>query len=123
MANDAFATIPAEIVWETSYADGSKSATLIGTRDPGVQFTYAFFIPAGLWDQPHSHPADAHLHVASGALAIGYGDKFEPEVAVRHPAGSFIFVPAGLTHFDGSDQDTILIGTATGPWSTDYMSG
>ena len=24
-------------------------------------------------------------------------------------------------HFDGADEDTILIGTATGPWDTHYL--
>jgi len=24
-------------------------------------------------------------------------------------------------HFDGAEQDTVLLGTAVGPWSTDYV--
>jgi hypothetical protein len=51
------------IQWEQEDTDGTKSATLVGSRKPGVTFTYAFFIPAGLWDQPHTHAADAHLVV------------------------------------------------------------
>lgn len=109
-----------EIPWETTHPDGTRSATLVGTRDTGVMFTYAFFIPAGFFDAPHSHIADAHLHVARGELRLGYGTVLDPEVAQIYPSGSFLFVPRGSTHFDGALEDTVLIGTATGPWSTDY---
>jgi len=30
-------------------------------------------------------------------------------------------VPAAAVHIDGAGVDMILIGTATGPWSTDYV--
>lgn len=108
------------IPWLPPNPDGTKSATLVGTRDPGVAFTYAFFIPAGVWDQPHSHIAAAHLVVASGELRLGYGTAFRPSDATRYAAGSFLYVPARAIHFDGAKEDTILLGTAVGPWSTDY---
>jgi len=34
-----------------------------------------------------------------------------------------VIVPAGTVHFDGSDVDTVIIGTAVGPWSTTYFDG
>ena len=120
MASPAFAVNADQIAWEQTNPDGTKSAILVGTRDAGVMFTYAFFIPAGIWDQPHSHIAAAHLHVASGTLRLGYGDNLVREEAHDYPAGSFLYVPAWTVHFDGAEEDTILIGTATGPWSTDY---
>jgi quercetin dioxygenase-like cupin family protein len=109
------------IEWEQENTDGTKSATLVGSREPGVTFTYAFFIPAGLWDQPHTHAADAHLVVAQGELMLGYGGKLDHSAADRHPVGSFLYVPAGAVHYDGADQDTVLLGTAVGPWTTDYI--
>ncbi len=39
----------------------------------------------------------------------------------RNVGGSFLYVPAGAVHFDGAKQDTVLVGTAIGPWSTDYV--
>lgn len=108
------------IPWEKTNPDGTRSATLVGRREPGETFTYAFFVPAGVWDQPHSHIAAAHLVVAQGELRLGYGAQFDPDAAAGFPAGSFLYVPAGAVHFDGAEQDTVLIGTAVGPWSTDY---
>ncbi|MCY7288055.1 MAG: cupin domain-containing protein [Cryobacterium sp.] len=98
------------------------SAPLIGTREPGVMFTYAFFIPAGVFDAPHSHIADAHLLVAFGELRLAYGTSFNEDDTTAYAAGSFLWVPAGAVHFDGANVDTILIGTATGPWNTAYIA-
>ncbi len=102
--------------------DGTRSATLVGSRQLGVTFTDAFFIPSGVWDEPHSHIADAHLVVAQGELRLGYGNSLDRGFAARYPAGSFLYVPGNAVHFDGAEEDTILLGTAVGPWSTDYLN-
>lgn len=117
----AFATAIEDIAWEQTNPDGTRSATLVGSRQAGVTFTYAFFIPSGVWDEPHSHIADAHLVVARGELRLGHGNESDRSAAIRYPAGSFLYVPADAVHFDGADVDTVLLGTAVGPWSTDYL--
>ena len=117
---DPFSVHGQQIDWEHEFDDGTKSATLVGTRDAGVQFTYAFFIPAGLWDAPHSHCADAHVYVMSGELRLAYGSDAQRSRALAYPQGSFLYVPAGHVHFDGAEVDTIILGNAVGPWSTDY---
>lgn len=112
---------PDAIVWQRTNPDGTRFALLEGVRDqPGVAFTYAFFIPAGVWDGAHHHSATARVFVAKGTLRLGYGDRFEHGAATAYPAGSMLIVPAGASHFDGATEDTIIIGTATGPWTTDY---
>lgn len=113
---------PDSIPWEPADEDGTRSVTLVGTRDAGVQFTYAFSIPPLFFDAPHSHSAAAHLFVASGELLLGYGDTFDRSKLQRYPAGSFLWVPANATHFDGAETETVIIGTAIGPWNTDYKS-
>ncbi len=87
-----------------------------------MSFTYAFFIPAGVWDAPHSHSADARVFVARGVIRLGYGDAMNKARAVAYPAGSYLLVPAGVRHFDGADQDTVIYGVAVGPWSTTYAA-
>src|SRR5699024_200105 len=109
-----------DIPWLPANDNGTKSATLVGTRDPGVMFTYAFFIPAGVWDEPHSHGADVHLIVASGELQLAYRESFDAHSVMRFAAGSFLYVPSHSIHFDGAYEDTIVIGTSVGPGSTDY---
>jgi quercetin dioxygenase-like cupin family protein len=114
------AMAPDSIPWERTKEDGTKSATLNGTRDPGVAFTYAFFLPAGFWDMPHSHMADARVFVVSGELRLAYGETLDRSAATSYGPGSYLFVPAGAVHFDGAEVDTIIVGVAVGPWSTDY---
>lgn len=94
-------------------------ATLHGTRDPGVPFTYAFFMPAGFWDPPHSHVVDARVFVARGELRLRYGTELDRGRTEVFEVGSYLYVPAGAVHFDGAERDTILLGVAIGPWSTD----
>ncbi|MCZ4518263.1 cupin domain-containing protein [Rhodococcus ruber] len=112
----------AAIPWDTFHDDGTRSATLVGTRDPGIMFSYAFFIPAGVFDAAHFHSADVHLLVAAGELRLGYGTALDVSATSRFPPGSFLWVPSGAAHFDGADEDTVIIGTAVGPWATDYLN-
>lgn len=113
---------PDSIVWQQTNPDGTRFALLEGVRDmPGVPFTYAFFLPAGVWDGPHSHAPTVRVFVARGTLALGYGTSLERAKARRFPIGSILLVPGGAVHFDGAAEDTVIIGTAIGPWSTDYL--
>lgn len=123
LASDQAATSPADqIKWQRIDPAGTRFALLDGVRDKaGVSFTYAFFIPAGLWDEPHSHSADARVFVAKGVLRMGFGNAMNKARAVSYPAGSYVLVPAGSNHFDGADEDTVIYGVAVGPWSTTYV--
>lgn len=112
---------PDDIPWEPANSDGTRSALLQGTRQAGDTFTYAFFIPAGVWDAPHSHRADARIVVGMGELRLAYGRTLDEDRAESFDVGGFLFVPAGAVHYDGAEVDTIIIGTARGPWSTDYI--
>jgi hypothetical protein len=43
--------------------------------------------------------------------------------AQAFPAGSFVVVPSGAVHFDGADEETIILGVASGVWATRYEDG
>ncbi|MCD7097865.1 cupin domain-containing protein [Stenotrophomonas sp. MMGLT7] len=113
---------PAAIEWGEAAPDGTRYTLLEGVRDrAGVPFSYAFFIPAGSWDAPHFHSATARIFVVRGVLRIGYGASADRDAAQAYPAGSYLVVPAGAVHYDGAAEDTTIIGTAIGPWSTTYL--
>ena len=108
------------IVWQDIEPDGTKYALLEGDRNtPGKAFTYAFFIPAGYWEH-HWHTQDARVAVVSGALKVSFGEKLDKNGAKAYPAGSYLLVPANVKHSMGADMDTIIIGTAIGPWATHH---
>ncbi len=111
---------PSNIVWHNTYPDGTKWSVLEGEKDaPGKAFTYAFYVPAGYWEH-HSHNQDARVAVVSGALKVAIGPKLDKEGAKAYPVGSFLLVPANVEHTMGADVDTIIIGTAMGPWKTHH---
>lgn len=120
MTQEPFWTTPHLIPWERENPDGTRAATLIGSRRPGELFTYAFWIPAGTADAPHLHGPDIHLVVATGELWLAWGDDATRDDARRYPVGSLLHVPGGTVHADGADVDTLIYGTAVGPWSTTY---
>jgi quercetin dioxygenase-like cupin family protein len=109
------------IQWQTTDKDGTKWAVLQGRSDvPGEAFTYAAFIPAGYHDR-HSHSSDARVAVVQGALTVGFGS--DPSRRETYRVGSLLFVPANVEHTMAAEEDTILIGTATGPWNTQHHEG
>jgi quercetin dioxygenase-like cupin family protein len=108
------------IQWQTTAPDGTKWAVLEGKDDvPGQPFTYAAFVPAGYHSQ-HAHSSDARVAVILGALKVGFGENVDLNHLTSYPVGSFLFVPANVEHVMAADVDTILIGTAVGPWATTH---
>jgi quercetin dioxygenase-like cupin family protein len=106
------------IQWQSTSPDGTKWAVLEGKSDvPGQAFTYAAFVPAGYTDR-HAHSSDARVAVIQGALKVGFGPN--PSHFETYSVGSFLFVPANVEHTMAANEDTILIGTAVGPWTTHH---
>lgn len=107
------------IAWQPDDPPGAKYAVLDGDRTkPGTLFTYAFWLPGGVWAPAHFHSQDAHVAVMSGTLRLGYGRAVVPSRAVAVPAGQFFIARANEPHFEGSDSPCLIIGTAMGGWTT-----
>lgn len=107
------------IQWQVN-ADGTKDALLEGRRDvPGEAFTYAFFLPAG-YHEHHWHSSDARVVVVQGALKVSFGETLDLGHLKTYPTGTYLLVPANVKHTMAADVDTVIIGTAVGPWSTHH---
>jgi hypothetical protein len=52
-------------------------------------------------------------------LPVWEGNR--PVESVSGPAE--VVVPAGAVHFDGADEETIILGVASGVWATRYEDG
>lgn len=109
------------IQWQEISEDGSRYALLEGDKTLPSTFSYAYFLPAGVWDKPHWHTGDAYIFVLQGELHLALSKKFEISNATRYPAGSLICVPKDTIHFDGAEMDTLILGIASGPWGTHYL--
>jgi quercetin dioxygenase-like cupin family protein len=108
-----------QIQWQRIDKDGTKYAVLDGNRDEvGKPFTYAFWMPGGVWVAPHTHTQQAHVVVVKGSIKLGYGTKMDKAKTMELKAGQFFVVRAGEAHFEGSDGECLIIGTALGGWKT-----
>ena len=124
LAGAAAAWLPGTINWGSPAADGTKFALLEGQRDKaGETFSYAFALPGGYWDRPHCHSQDARVFVSGGELYLGWGSTVDRASAMHLPVGSYVLVPAGVLHYEGSNKATTFIGTAKGAWQTHYQGG
>jgi hypothetical protein len=119
---EALVWTPESIRWQTEEYGGAKYSVIDGDRDqPGQPFTYAFWMPAGLWVPAHRHSQQAHVAVMQGALLLGFGEKLEQSKARRIAARQFFIVRAGVAHFEGCAEETLIIGTGLGGWRTTLL--
>jgi quercetin dioxygenase-like cupin family protein len=110
------------IEWQRIDKDGTKYAVLDGNRDEaGKPFTYAFWMPGGVWVKPHTHTQQAHVVVVKGSIKLGYGTKMDQSKTMELKTGQFFIVRAGEAHFEGSDGECLIIGTALGGWKTQEL--
>jgi len=86
---------------------------------PGEAFTYAALIPAG-HSEHHWHSSDARVAVIQGTLKVSFGETLDLVHLKSYPVGTFLYVPANAKHTMAADVDTIIIGTAVGPWHTHH---
>lgn len=116
---EALIFAPDAIRWQRTESDGTKYAVLDGDRDkPGTLFTYAFWMPGGVWVKGHHHTQQAHVAVIKGTLLLGFGEKLDRRKTSAVHAGQFFIVRAGVPHFEGSESECLIVGTAMGGWKT-----
>jgi quercetin dioxygenase-like cupin family protein len=110
---------PENILWQPDDPPGAKYAVLDGDRErKGGLFTYAFWLPAGAWAPVHKHSQSAHVAVMQGSLRLGFGPVANRAETVLVRAGEFFIVRGNQLHFEGAEEDCLIIGTAQGGWKT-----
>ncbi len=68
------------------------------------------------------HPRDELATVIEGTWYVGEGTKFDAGKLKSYPAGSFVFIPAGVPHFVAAKEGTVVVQlTGVGKWQTDYL--
>ncbi len=110
---------PEDIEWQRKDPDGTRYAVLDGDRArAGAPFSYAFWMPGGVWVKAHYHTQQAHVTVVRGTLRLGFGRRLDRRAAMELRAGDFFIVRAEEPHYEGSDGECLIIGTALGGWNT-----
>ena len=107
---------------ETFLPDGAKSALIIGDpTKPCVFMTYLKF-PAKYEIPAHTHPFAEVVTVLKGAAWNGMGQKLDRTNGDKLGLGSSFTLPAGHAHYLWNEEETIVLLTATGPWSITYVN-
>lgn len=95
-----------------------RASDLAGARDRPGLFTQRLHLPAGYCGPLHVHDQDLHGLVLRGALIMGFADTGGGFRVASHPVGSFVAVPAGRPHVEGSDVETEIHLSGIGPLGT-----
>jgi quercetin dioxygenase-like cupin family protein len=103
---------------------GAQIAVLAGDPTKSVEYAIRLKFPANYAIPAHSHPADEHVVVTSGALTFGMGDKLTKGAANKTLAtGGFALMPANMNHFayTGAKETTIVL-YGQGPVDFKYVN-
>jgi len=109
---------PDQIVWGDAPA-GVKTTVLYGDPNKPGMYVVRNIFPTGIMSTPHFHTQDRFVTVIKGTWYAGTDASWDPATTVGLPAGSMMFHPAGVVHFDGAilgDTEIQIIGM--GPVST-----
>lgn len=110
-------TLPDKIPWKKS--PNADVAILAGDPNkPGL------YVELTRWhahhmSRPHFHPNDRYITVLSGTWYVGTGTKYDPNLTVGMPVGSFVTHYAKGIHWDGAkDEDCVIEIVGMGPATT-----
>jgi hypothetical protein len=99
-------------------AAAPRVTNLAGARDRPGLFTQRLRLPANFCGPLHIHDQDLHGLVLSGILRMGFTDSSGHLDLREYSAGSFVVVPAGQVHVEGSPVETEIHLSGIGPLVT-----
>jgi hypothetical protein len=105
------ALTPQDIRWVTPpyYTDGRQRAYLRGDSSKGGDWIDRVKIPGGARVRAHTHPDDEIVTVIEGTWYLGLGDRFDETKLKACPAGSFIVIPGGVSHFLATKDGPVIV--------------
>ncbi|HEY7505730.1 MAG TPA: DUF6010 family protein [Gemmatimonadales bacterium] len=95
-----------------------RVTNLAGARDQPGLFTQRLLLPANYCGPLHTHDHDLHGLVLRGILLMGFLDSAGTLEVRQYSAGSFVPVPAGKVHLEGSPVETEIHVSGIGPLVT-----
>jgi mannose-6-phosphate isomerase-like protein (cupin superfamily) len=99
---------------------GAKVAIIDGNPYGQDSFVVRVKIPANYSMPMHSHSIDEYYTVLSGTYYLGIGNKVDRENSLILSSGSFIKIPALLTHYGWTKEETIIQIHGIGPHGLEY---
>ena len=103
---------------DTGPSTAPRVTDLAGDRNRPGLFTQRLLLPANFCGPLHTHNHDLHGLVLRGILRMGFADSTGRVTMREYPAGSFVPVPAGKAHVEGSAVETEIHLSGIGPLAT-----
>jgi quercetin dioxygenase-like cupin family protein len=91
---------------------------LAGSRETPGLFTQRLVLPAGFCGPVHTHDRELHGLVLRGLLLMAVADSTGRLATHEYSSGSFVVVPAGRRHLEGSRVETEIHLSGIGPLRT-----
>ena len=101
---------------------GGQAAVLYGDPSKTGSFTVRLKAPAGYKVMPHTHPTAERLTIISGTFRLGMGDKFEEKTTQEMGPGSYVDLPAGMSHFAFTPSGAVVQIDSEGPFVIKYVN-
>jgi quercetin dioxygenase-like cupin family protein len=110
--------LPDQLKWrDPTGAAPVNQAILQGdpTKAGGIYVVLNRFKP-GAFSRPHFHPNDRFITVVKGTWWVATGNKYDKELMVPMPAGSFVTHFGKQVHWDGAkDEEAWVLIVGEGP--------
>jgi hypothetical protein len=103
---------------DSGQARAPRVTNLEGGRDRPGLFSQRLHLPANYCGPLHTHDHDLHGLVLRGILLMGVVDSAGTLEVREYPSGSFVPVPAGRVHLEGSPVETEIHLSGIGPLVT-----
>jgi quercetin dioxygenase-like cupin family protein len=100
---------------------GANMAVLSGDPTKPGPFVIRLRFPPGYRIPAHTSAMDKYITVISGSFNVGMGDRFDMSEGKAMPAGSFIRLPARMSHYAWAASDTVVQLHGMGPFDIQYL--
>lgn len=120
-----FSIAPDAISWgpmPPGLPPGAQSAVLSGDPEKNAPFVIRVKAPAGYTVPPHRHSKDEDVTVISGKAGVAMGETLSKDQAKALPAGGFVHMPGGMTHYAWSEEASIIQISGLGPFDITYAN-
>jgi quercetin dioxygenase-like cupin family protein len=117
-------TTPEDLGWSPgpgSLPPGAEVVLIQGDPAEVGPLALRLRFPAGYRIPAHAHPQIEHITVLSGVFNIGMGEVLDEATGHAMPAGSFVVMPPGQTHFAWTEEETVVQLHSIGPWGITYV--
>jgi quercetin dioxygenase-like cupin family protein len=112
------------IIWGAappSLPPGAQAAVLLGSPAKEGPFVLRLKFPAGFIVPPHRHSKDEFVTVIAGKVSIIPGETLDRAAVKSLPTGSFVHLPAGMSHYAVADGEAIVQINGIGPFDVAYV--